>query len=60
MKHCYPDGSRIFQDDSAPNHKGRGLTAWMNMKINHFVRPSQLPDLDLIENELINSIKILE
>lgn len=30
MKHCYPEGSGLFQDDSAPNHTALGLTEWFD------------------------------
>lgn len=29
-KHFHPDGSGLFQDDSAPIHRARGPTEWFN------------------------------
>ncbi len=34
MKHFYPDGSGLFQDDDAPTYKAWGVTGLMSMKMN--------------------------
>ncbi len=49
MKHVYPDGSGLFQDDNAPIHRARGGTECFDEcenDVNHMLRPSQSPDLN--------------
>ncbi len=44
MKHFYPDGSALFQDDNAPIHRARGVTEWFDEyenDVNHMLWPSQ-------------------
>ena len=46
MKHFYPDGSGLFQDDNTPIHRAQGITEWFDEHendVNHMLWPSQLP-----------------
>ncbi len=43
MKHFYPDGSGVFQDDNVPIHRARGVTEWFDEYenyVNHSLWPS--------------------
>ncbi len=54
MKHFYPDGSGLFQDDNAPIHRARGLTEWFDEyenDVNHILWPLQSPDLNPVEHQ---------
>ncbi len=53
MKHFYPDGSGLFQDNNAPVHRARGVTTWFDEHendVNQMLRPSQSTDLNPIEH----------
>lgn len=46
MKHFYPDGRGLFQDDHTPIHRARELTKWFDKDendINNMPWPSQTP-----------------
>ncbi len=52
MKHFYPNGRGLFQDDSALVHRAQGVTEWFDEYENdgnHMLWPSQSPDLNPIE-----------
>ena len=53
MKHFYPDGSGLFQDDNTLIHRVRGVTEWFDEYenyVNHMPWPSQSPDLNPTEH----------
>ena len=53
MKHFYPDGTGLFQDDNAPIHRARGVTEWFDEyknDVNHMLWPSQSTDLNPTEH----------
>ena len=53
MKHFYPDGSGLLQDDNAPIHKAQRVTEWFDEYenyVNHMLWPSRSPDLNPTEH----------
>ena len=53
LKHLYPDGSGILQDDNASIHRARGVSEWFDEYenyVNHMLWLSQSPDLNPIEH----------
>lgn len=48
MKHFYPDGSGLPQDDNTPIHSAWGVTEWFEYEndVNHILWPSHSADLN--------------
>ncbi len=60
MKHFYPDGSGLFQDDNAPIHRAQGVSEWSEEyenDVNHILRPPQIlaPFLREIWTDMLDS-----